>query len=913
MELLVGSVWRVTETSEKFRIISLSFNTPVVVAFPLPDDRKKICKPFALHVDEISNKIQMFQIVKDHFPTPGIMLQAEESISKKDIALRDQRYKYIDELVCDSDFVHEYCLSDRSKLVTQHAKKNGYDLRAVYRALRDYWRYGLSKNALIPLRNHQGARGKDRPEGTEKKGRPTKSSVFGFNFATGINITTSDKTKIQDGYREYYATGKSKTLSSAYQDTLNSYYANEIRQAASGDIFPLVPSMSQFKYWGEKRVGKIEVNVGRNPKGDFERNQRGLTESMHSSASFPGKVFEIDATTADVHIVSPLNRTMNLGRPTIYSVVDRASRMIAGLYVSLGHPSWEVARLALLHTFSSKVNHAKRYGVEITEADWPCYHLPETLIGDRGELNGKTPGSVIPTTGIILDIAPAYRPDMKGIVESRFGIFNDESLHELPGTTKGKPRERGEIDPRELAILTLDEITNILIRDVLKHNNTHTFDDLATSDLIKANLDATANVDDLLAQFEVFENFCLTPLSLEHIADTNNISLDKNTMMAIHNDFEREVNVVINTVMAGKEKLQQLLADRERQISQTDWYSSNQTIASEFAGISEDYIAKGENFDPNTYQEWLDNRDVLREQLDLIDDAKLKLNESIALKKKIITKLFVMRRRLQRKRQSFIKNILGDNRYVKMTLKPFLDTDLLESEFREILGLSSDNFSSSIYQEGSNESLLSEVFKTTASVKVKINAVSKVKNAVLKMAEEGVVPEGFKIDARLITQLTTKMEVRPDIFDRLDWWWPEDKLVVQYAKDPSRQNFENLEKGSAGQKAAAILAFLLSHGEDPIIVDQPEDDLDNALIYQLIVAELHKNKKRRQIIMVTHNPNIVVNGDAEMVNVLEYKGGQVVVADYGSLCDLQIRDQICNIMEGGKEAFEKRYKRIVLN
>lgn len=49
--------------------------------------------------------------------------------------------------------------------------------------------------------------------------------------------------------------------------------------------------------------------------------------------------------TADAHIVSPLNRTINLGRPTIYSIVDRASRMIVGLYVSLGHPSWEEARL----------------------------------------------------------------------------------------------------------------------------------------------------------------------------------------------------------------------------------------------------------------------------------------------------------------------------------------------------------------------------------------------------------------------------------------------------------------------------------------------------------------------------------------------------------------------------------------
>lgn len=491
MELMIGSIWRVVSTSEKFRIISLESGSSIVVVFPLHENRKTICKPFVLHFDEISHQIDVAEVVKDYFPTPGIMLQSEESIPEKDIRIRNQRYEYIRELICDHAFVYDFCVSGRSGLAAQHARKNDFDLRTVYRALRDYWRYGLSKNALIPLRTHQGAPGKERSEGTEKKGRPTNNSAFGFSFATGINITESDKTKIKKGYTKYYANGKSQSISSAYNDTLNEFYADKIREAEVTGTFPLVPSERQFKYWGEKRVDKMLVNIGRKPKGDFERNQRGLTESMHSSAEFPGKVFEIDATTADVHIVSPLNRTINLGRPTIYSLVDRASRMIVGMYVSLGYPSWEEARLALLHACSSKVNYAKRYGVEITEADWPCHHLPETLIGDRGELNGKIPGKVIPTTGISLDIAPAYRPDMKGIVESRFGIFNNESLHELPGTTKGKPRERGDVDPRTMAILTLDEITNILIHDVLKHNNTHTFEDLATEEIIKANLSHT--------------------------------------------------------------------------------------------------------------------------------------------------------------------------------------------------------------------------------------------------------------------------------------------------------------------------------------------------------------------------------------------------------------------------------------
>lgn len=155
-----------------------------------------------------------------------------------------------------------------------------------------------------------------------------------------------------------------------------------------------------------------------------------------------------------------------------------------------------------------------------------------------------------------------------------------------------------------------------------------------------------------------------------------------------------------------------------------------------------------------------------------------------------------------------------------------------------------------------------------------------------------------------------KLLQQPETFDRLRAWWPDDQLVVEYAKDVKKGRFENIENGSAGQKAAAILAFLLSHGDNPIIVDQPEDDLDNALIYQLIVSQIHANKKRRQIIMVTHNPNIVVNGDAEFVNVLHFHAGQIQILASGGLCEQEVRDHVCHIMEGGAAAFDKRYNRL---
>jgi predicted ATPase len=94
------------------------------------------------------------------------------------------------------------------------------------------------------------------------------------------------------------------------------------------------------------------------------------------------------------------------------------------------------------------------------------------------------------------------------------------------------------------------------------------------------------------------------------------------------------------------------------------------------------------------------------------------------------------------------------------------------------------------------------------------------------------------------------------------------------------------------------------------VLDQPEDDLDNHLIYSLVVQQIRANKQRRQIIVVTHNPNVVVNGDAEMNHALDLKGGQCRVTQRGSLQNKAMRKEVCDVMEGGRDAFEKRYRRL---
>ena len=152
--------------------------------------------------------------------------------------------------------------------------------------------------------------------------------------------------------------------------------------------------------------------------------------------------------------------------------------------------------------------------------------------------------------------------------------------------------------------------------------------------------------------------------------------------------------------------------------------------------------------------------------------------------------------------------------------------------------------------------------------------------------------------------------VPPERIDRLALYLPEDSVTVNF-REIRGGGWRPLAQGSPGQQTAALLAFVLGYGSEPIVLDQPEDDLDNTLIYELLVNRLRETKLKRQIIVVTHNPNIVVHGDAELVLSLDTDAGRTRIICQGGLQERQIRLEVCRVMEGGHEAFESRYQRIM--
>ena len=154
----------------------------------------------------------------------------------------------------------------------------------------------------------------------------------------------------------------------------------------------------------------------------------------------------------------------------------------------------------------------------------------------------------------------------------------------------------------------------------------------------------------------------------------------------------------------------------------------------------------------------------------------------------------------------------------------------------------------------------------------------------------------------------------PDLFMRIEELElpATTKIELNTAPDGEPANWQTLQALSTGQKATAVLLLLLLESEAPLVVDQPEDDLDNRFITEGVVSTMRQEKRRRQFVFSTHNANIPVLGDAELILGLaatgEAREGQARIAreHMGSIDSRPVRELVEEILEGGKAAFEMR-------
>ena len=364
------------------------------------------------------------------------------------------------------------------------------------------------------------------------------------------------------------------------------------------------------------------------------------------------------------------------------------------------------------------------------------------------------------------------------------------------------------------------------------------------------------------------------------------------SLMRMHETLRRTVAHLESRVRGSVEQTRREIDEIDKGADADQWRAAVKTSENEFQRVSSQLAEEGISA-PNEYGDLLEQAAELKREIESLEKEQKRAEELESEAAKTLTEYRRLRCELSNKRRNFAREMSGER--IRVEIDEYANRKNLAEELSEILGI--EHFADD----------RRELARRIQPKQGQSWEWEKLDGVVTAMRQFLSGDRGFLTmkDARFGTALK---RVPPERIDRLGLYLPEDAVKVSFKE---RGNWRHLTQGSPGQQTAALLSFVLGYGSEPIILDQPEDDLDNTLIYELLVRRLRETKTKRQVIVVTHNPNIVVHGDAELVLSLEARDGQSHIACAGGLQERRVREEICRVMEGGREAFKRRYQRIM--
>ncbi|MED4057435.1 Mu transposase C-terminal domain-containing protein [Niallia taxi] len=463
--IYINQVLQYTVDSKRIRIIEMEeFHVFIVDIDAISSMPKKEL------YSNLIEEIQQGELLLISDPFAKVIIDSE--LSDLRIQKRDEGWSII----------QHYCLEHmeallqkggREKKIKEIADESGTSSTKIKKLLSRYWQRGMTKNAMLPDYSNSGGKGKTKTLNKAKVGRPRKVSISN-EYQTGINITDEVKVQFEHAINKYYRASNNYSLKDVYNFILRDFYSDRYKE--NGEMkyriwdATRIPSYHQFYYWFKKLEDpKKDIQFRKSTK-EYELKYRPILSDSKSETNGPGTRFQVDATIADIYLVSSLDVNKVIGRPVIYAVLDVYSRIITGLYVGLEGPSWIGAMMALDNMIADKVEFCKQYGIDITPEQWPTHHLPEIIIADRGEFEGYSVENLINNLNLKIENTTAYRGDLKGIVERKFRTFNGKVKQKAPGAIQKEYRERGDQDYRLNATLNLKEFTSLIITMALYHN-----------------------------------------------------------------------------------------------------------------------------------------------------------------------------------------------------------------------------------------------------------------------------------------------------------------------------------------------------------------------------------------------------------------------------------------------------------
>jgi len=455
MQLYVNDVFSIQDRLARV----LYYSGDLAVFFHL--DAKPREMPFSLLLSELEEKI----INDDARRTEDPYTFTEQEINEKKLSKAKCRLECIIDIVNTPECLYK---TSRLKLVKAASERTGVSTKNLYNWVRQYWQKGQSLYALLPNSHKCGGKGQKRKD-TSTIGRPRIGSDC-ENQGRAPEIK-GDVLKIFRAVTDQYL------LTKKHQGIT---YAHRRIQSKFKDLYPDtkekdLPTLSQYRYFIQKELGLREKLIKTTSRPDYENNVAPLIGSSAEKALGPGSRFEIDATIADIYLVSDKDPSLIIGRPTLYTVVDTFSRLVVGFYIGMESPSYVTAMRAVGSIFMDWQAYGENIGVEIIAEHFIEAGMPDSLLADRGELLGHQIEMLSKVNSVIIEFAPPFRAISKGIVERYFRTLQASFKKFVPGVVEGiMVKKRGGKDYRLDATLNLTEFKQIIFTSIVRHNNFHT-------------------------------------------------------------------------------------------------------------------------------------------------------------------------------------------------------------------------------------------------------------------------------------------------------------------------------------------------------------------------------------------------------------------------------------------------------
>lgn len=387
----------------------------------------------------------------------GYVIELLVEPGSKEAQIRDKNYNIIKQIVEDPNF---FIKKTRTKHIAEILERGEISRPYLYRLIRRYWQRGQVPNALLPDYNNSGAKGQKRTAKDKKLGRPR---VIMEGTGAIINEQTENLFRI---IIDKYIFKKQFSIARAHRKFKGLY----------DNIFPDVPESEkptrrQLSYFFDREYKHVEKIRAAVPDMIYRKDIRPLQSTATIQALGPGSRYEIDATIADIILVSDHDRNQPVGRPTIYIVIDVFSRLVVGWYIGFENPSYVAAIQALHVALSDKQQFLNDLGIDTVKFSWPTPGLPEAILADRGELIGHQIEGLESSYKVRIENTPPYRGDAKGIVEQRFRTLQAEFKKFTPGEVIGPTvRKRGGKNYWFDGTLTVSEFTEIIVSSIVMRN-----------------------------------------------------------------------------------------------------------------------------------------------------------------------------------------------------------------------------------------------------------------------------------------------------------------------------------------------------------------------------------------------------------------------------------------------------------